>query len=424
MENQFNHALDGIRKMMTVDIQSMINTGATDEKAVASFRDQLDKEIGVFMRTATRLARKMCNEYKMFEALMLDKLDELLEITDSPHPEYAKSGWYVSPRERKEPLLFYAYLDLWELAEWILDSSRQTDEQVFMPQSFRSIAGHELADLPAIADALYEKGVSAEFVTMLKKHFIEFLSRKSKNQMYRTFVNLKTLKERVEKCLELPPDETVASLYNILYELNVNTTASIAHCKVYIKSLVDSAANLDDKLEILAHQEKILRQATVERIDFDPVADRLVDELQRFITAEFECIEKTPAKPDGVTQAPDALPAVPGVLKLRVSNAHHAAQMRLMQETGYFDELDKQVIDLASQAFKSNRDKDIATAAFKQYFYDPSPGSVNDAFNNNLKQLYWMGLNWDDRGAPNLFAMGQPELYKFFLSLKTVFLRQ
>src|SRR4051812_6634391 len=170
MENQFNHALNGIRMMMT-EIESIRKTGPVDENVIADFRQRLAIEILTFKRAAMFMRQQTDNE-RPVERLMHDKLDELLEIMGSPHPEFVKAGFYVSPNKPADPLYFWAYQDLSELGEWIQESCiHHASVPVPLPQAYQAIVRHEFLELMTVADQFRKKDVNEKLIETLMHPF-------------------------------------------------------------------------------------------------------------------------------------------------------------------------------------------------------------------------------------------------------------
>src|SRR5689334_22027329 len=143
MENHFNEALNGIRNLMTVVLQSIRAAGHIDDTIVAEFGQKLRTEIIAFKRAVVLLRQEISDE-RTIERLMHYKLDELLDIMGSPHPEYVKAGFYVSPNKPTDPVYFWAYQDLCKLGEWIQETcSRDAGKSAVLSQAAEAIARHE-----------------------------------------------------------------------------------------------------------------------------------------------------------------------------------------------------------------------------------------------------------------------------------------
>jgi hypothetical protein len=154
MENQFKDALNGIRTLMTVVLQSIRASGHMDDAVVADFGQKLRAEIVVFKRAVGFLMQETHDE-RRFERVMHYKLDELLDIMGSPHPEYVKAGFYVSPDKPTDPVYFWAYQDLCELAEWIQwHCSHDPAKSAVLSQSQEAVARQEFLQLQPVEEEL------------------------------------------------------------------------------------------------------------------------------------------------------------------------------------------------------------------------------------------------------------------------------
>jgi hypothetical protein len=420
MENQFNHALNGIRMMMT-EIESIRKTGPVDENVIADFRQRLAIEILTFKRAAMFMRQQTDNE-RPVERLMHDKLDELLEIMGSPHPEFVKAGFYVSPNKPADPLYFWAYQDLSELGEWIQESCiHHASVPVPLPQAYQAIVRHEFLELMTVADQFREKDVNEKLVETLMHPFSRFQSPRPTGLMYRELVNLRRLKTAILNCSEFAGEKLEYALYTLLYEFNVNTDASVAYCKAYLRNRVNNAGSVDDRLEVVALEEKMIGQVTVKRnIGFDHFNDPLQDEMLNYLTKEYNFQTRRPELSTSSGATVPALPDTQATLTLAVTNEQHAAQMRVMQSTGYFKEKEKAVIEVTGHLVVSSKSQKIGMPTYRTNFYRPTAKAVMDVWNFVMAQIGWMLTHWGPRayGIPDLEAMDAHDVKAYLLSFR------
>jgi len=416
IEDQFKDALNGIRTLMTVGLQSVRAAGKMDDTTVTEFGHKLRTEIIIFKRAA--VAMQTLTDERMIQGIMHGKLEELLDIMGSPHPEYAKAGFYVSPDKPTDPVYFWAYQDLFELCEWIQEwCSREAAHSVVLSQASEAVARHEFNELPAVEEALCARCQDPRVVKVLMQPFSRFKSPRSTGLQHRELVNLRKLKAAILDTAKQPDDKIENALHALLYGLNVNTDTAIAYCKARIEEKLRNIPTDDARLKVLALEKKLIGQTTVkDNVDFDVYNHKLTDEILKFIEEEREFRTQYPEPPTAAEPAAFAIPDAGLDVRLGVTNEHHAAHMRALQRVSYFSGREEDIIELTGRLVLSDKARAIGMPTYRRNYFRPTAGGAKDAFDMSMKIVGWMSASWRHLDVPNLATMEPHKLHRFVLS--------
>jgi hypothetical protein len=413
MENQFNLSLSGIRMLMAVELESHRNAGlAGDEGTIRAFREKLKPEILAFKNAAIELELKKL-ERATYEGTVMDCLTDLLRIMNSPHPEWGRLGWYVSP-DKRDPLYFWAYQDLYELVLWIVASTRKQD----LPLQIQAMVRQQYEELTALEDLLLKRGVNKLQIKALMSAFHKVRGQDPVDLTYHELVTLAKVREAIEDCCQTAEADLGDALHQLLYVLNINTWQAIDYCKIHMGNLVDAASTTAAVLKMLAYREKQLRQTTIaSNITFDHFYDPLRDEILAYIEEErkFYLAELAAAANTAEARVREGA----ALISINMPNQHYAARLHVKHACGRFKNSKNALIKSTCQLVLSNKETSLSESAFVGYFDKPGGPAVKAAFYMNLEEIRWMCLNWgEEYGIPNLFKLNDRDLGKFFLELE------
>ena len=417
MENLFSEILNSIRTRMTEGIQSIRTAGqANHEDAVAVFRQYQAVDI-IRFKEAVSILRQQVPDDQGFDTRVSQKEKALREIMQSPNPDAARYGLYVSPVRPTDRLYFWAYQDLHQLCAWIQAYKRRRSE-IFLPLEQLAAVRWEFEELAADEATLRHLGIREELVNLLLQLFSDVRSLTNSDLKYTDLFNLRKLKAAIQDCCGQGGGTVDHTLHMLLYEYNVNTREAAIYCRDHLVEQLAGFERDDDKLDLLILWEKLIQQVIVEsNMAFDPYRDlTLVDQMQRVINAEYNAIVKRMDQPARATAVPQARP----VVRITVTNEHHAAYTRSLKGIGYYDGLDKDIFDMIHRSVLSCKDQLIAILTFRNNYSKPTNNAANEALATSLRQANWMSDQWHGEydGIPNFNDMDPYDIGMLVLSYR------